>query len=112
LFLIKQRWENRNAGRCYKRHPLKLYLTDQAGNEVFSEVDTPFDQRSWIRGQIYERTSIFELTNDIPEGLYDLRIAMVDKSGNPAINLGIAGKDDRKRYILGKVRIDKNVKRG
>ncbi|HUU27557.1 MAG TPA: DUF4832 domain-containing protein [archaeon] len=112
LFLLKQSWENRNVGRCYKRHPLKLYLTDNAGSEAYSEADTSFDQTRWIRGQTYELTSVFHLPRDLQEGIYDVRIAMTDRIGNPALSLGISGGDGLKRYRLGTVRIDKTVKRG
>ena len=111
LLLLKQRWENRNAGRCYKRHPLKLYLTDKSGGEAFSEEDISFDQTHWIRGQSYERTSVFHLPEKLPEGTYDLRIAMVDDTGNPALRLGIEGGDERKRYSLGTISIARDAGR-
>ena len=103
LFLLHQKWANRNVARCYKRHPLKLYLTDAAGNTVYEEADRTFDQTSWIRGQSYDWLSIFHLPAGLPEGTYDVRIALVDLEGNPKISLGIAGGDLQKRYRLGTV---------
>jgi hypothetical protein len=112
LFVIKQGWENRNVGRCYRRHPLKLYLTDKTGNEVFSEVDYTFDQTQWVQGRTYELYSVYHLPADLDEGVYDVRLAMTDEMGNPALLLGIEGEDDRRRYVLGKLRIDKNASYG
>jgi hypothetical protein len=117
LLLLKQRWANRNVGRCYKRHPLGLFLLDQAGREVYSEMDKSFDQTSWVRGQSYELTSIFHLPAGLPEGVYDLRIAMTDWEGNPALRLAITGDDAngyarRKCYRLGQVRVASDADRG
>ncbi len=105
LFLLRQTWVNRNVGRLYVRHPLKLYLTDAQGNEKFSEADRGFDETSWVQGETYSVTSVFHLPKDLAPGLYDLRIAVVDLSGRPRINLGIQGGDSQGRYNLGPVRI-------
>ena len=51
LLVLKQDWVNRNVGRLYVQHPLKLYLTDTQGNEKFSEVDTGFDETVGYRGK-------------------------------------------------------------
>ena len=45
LMVVRQTWVNRNLGRLYLQHPLKLYLTDPLGTEKFSEVDSSFDER-------------------------------------------------------------------
>jgi hypothetical protein len=105
LLLLRQRWANRNVGRCYRRYPLKLYLTDPAGKEVYSEVDRTFDQTAWVRGQSYELTSVFHLPAGLEEGLYEVRIALVDWEGTPALRLSIAGGDEQKRYRLGVLRL-------
>ena len=71
-----------------------------------------FDQTSWVRGQSYELTSIFHLPADLPEGVYDLRIAMTDWEGNPAPRLAIAGDRGHKRYRLGRVRVSEDADHG
>ncbi len=108
LFLIKQNWVNRNCGRLYVRRPLKLYLTDREGNEKFSEVDRGFDQTDWIAGETYPVISVFHLRKDLAPGTYDVRIAMVDETGNSRIKLAIAGSDAQRRYRLGTLRISAN----
>jgi len=105
LFVVRQTWVNRNVGRLYLRHPLKVYLTDSEGNEKFSQEDRGFDQTGWVQGETYPVISVFYLPKDLPPGFYDVRIAMVDQGGKPRINLAIEGADSQKRYRLGKVRI-------
>ncbi len=105
LFLMRGTWVNRNVGRLYQRLPLKVYLTDSRGNEKFSEVDSGFDETRWVRGETYPVISIFHLPKDLPPGEYDVRIALVDETGKPQINLAIQGLDAEKRYRLGTVRI-------
>ncbi len=105
LFVVRSSWVNRNAGRLYVRHPLKLCLTDEQGNEKFSEEDRGFDQTSWVEGEKYPVLSVFHLRKDLPPGVYDVRIAMADSSGRPRIRLAIDGEDNQKRYRLGSVRI-------
>jgi hypothetical protein len=105
LLLVRQTWLNRNVGRLYVQHPIKLYLTDPQGTEKFSEVDTSFDERSWVRGRDYSLISVFHLKKDLPPGLYDVRIALVDAEGKPQIRLGIEGADRELRYRVGEIRI-------
>ncbi len=105
LFLMRETWVNRNVGRLYERHPLKVYLTDASGAEKFSEVDRSFDETHWVRGETYPVTSIFHLPATLPPGEYQVRVGLVDKTGKPQINLAIAGEDPEKRYLLGSIRI-------
>ncbi len=99
---LRQSWENRALGRCYRRFPLAVYLT-QGNDTIWSDTDDQFDQRSFVAGETYDVTSLFSLPATLPPGRYDLRIAMVGADGQPAINLGIAGRDDVGRYLLGTV---------
>ncbi len=104
-FLLRQTWVNRNVGRLYVRHPLKLYLTDAEGNEKFSVIDSGFDQTQWVAGETYPVISVFYVPKDLAPGIYDVRIAMADGAGNSRINLAIEGADTKRRYKLGTVRI-------
>ena len=105
LFVLRQTWVNRNAGRLYRAHPLKLYLTGEDGKEVFSEAIPGFDETHWVRGESYPVMSVFHLAKTIPPGAYDVRLALVDAAGKPAIRLGIRGEDAQWRYKVGSVRI-------
>jgi hypothetical protein len=105
LLVVHQSWLNRNAGRLYIAHPLKLYLTGSDGKEVFSEADKGFGESTWVAGSTYPVMSVFHLPQTIPPGEYDIRIALVDASGKPRIRLGIAGEDEDHRYRLGVIQI-------
>jgi len=105
LFVLDQQWVNRNVGRLYKRYPLKLYLTDAAGQEKFTELDHAFLETDWVQGETYPVTSVFQSRRELPPGTYDVRIALVDDSGRPRIKLAIAGSDAEGRYKLGTVRV-------
>jgi hypothetical protein len=105
LLLINQTWLNRNVGRLYVIQPLKVYLTDSQGNEQYSQIDYDFDETPWVKGESYTRSSVINLPDSLAPGEYDVRIAVVDRSGKPRIRLAIEGEDAEKRYKLGRVRI-------
>lgn len=105
LLLIDQKWVNRSVGRLYVAHPLKLYLTDNQGNEKFSDLDTTFNEATWVQGETYTLTSVFHPPKKLASGVYDMRIALVDPAGNPRIKLAIDGRDSLGRYRLGTIRI-------
>ncbi len=106
LLVVRHSWVNRNVGRLYVRHLLKLYLTDARGNTKFSEADPGFDPTSWVCGQTYSGISVFHLPKNLTPGTYDVRIALVDLlRGEPSIQLGILGQDSMGRYKLGEIRI-------
>jgi hypothetical protein len=105
LMVFRQTWVNRNVGRLYVRHPLKLYLTDQEGNEKFSESDSSFNPIQWVQGETYSLNSVFHLPKTLLPGTYDVRIALVDNGGKARINLAVEGKDALNRYRVGNIRI-------
>ncbi|MCK5270847.1 MAG: DUF4832 domain-containing protein, partial [Sedimentisphaerales bacterium] len=105
-FVLNQTWLNRNVGRAYRVYPLKVYFIDPAtGKEIWSAIDKNFDQTPWIKGQSYNVVSEFSIPAGLPSGTYDLRIAMVDGTGTPAISFGIVGGDAQKRYRIGNVTV-------
>jgi hypothetical protein len=103
--LIDQEWTNRNVGRLYVHHPLKVCLLDTQGQERFSGLDWDMDVTSLVKDEIQARTSVMQLPEDLAPGEYELRIAVADKTGKPCIRLGIEGGDTQLRYKLGTVRV-------
>jgi hypothetical protein len=93
------------VGRLYERHPLKLYLTDEQGNEKFSEITGSFDETDWVAGETYPVTSVFHLTKELAPGTYDVRIALAGPDGKPRIRLPLSGGDSQKRYKVGQVQV-------
>jgi len=105
-FTLHQTWSNQAVGRSYKRYPLKVYLFDKENREVWSSVDTQFNQTGFVKGEVYDWQSKFTIGADLPEGSYDVRIAMVDEATEEAaIALGIDGNDGHKRYSLGRLEV-------
>ena len=105
LLLLRQHWANRNMGRCYRRFPLRLFLTDTAGNVKFQQSCAIFDPTRWVKGTDYPVTGIFALPKDLVPGIYSVRIGLIDESGKPRIRLGIEGIDSQLRYKLGTIKI-------
>lgn len=105
FLVLDQTWVNRNVGRLYVRHPMKIYLTDQDGKEKYSALDVDIDESLWVRGETYTHLSPVPLPENLPPGDYDLRVALVGRDGKPRIALAIQGVDAEKRYRLGTIRV-------
>jgi hypothetical protein len=109
-FVLKQSWVNRAVGKCFNKYPLKIYLTDSNGNEVWSATDDKFDQRSFVKDNVYDVDSGFVLPSTVSAGTYSLRVAMVDSNGQSKIKIAISNEDSQGRYILGNVNVANNPK--
>ena len=105
MLVFRQSWINRNAGWCMKQFPLKIYLTDKEGNEKFCGIDNSFDISKLYRGDCYSKSTMVAISDKLPAGEYDLRMALVDHKGNPAVKLAIDGRDKKGRYKLGTIKI-------
>lgn len=109
VFALRQVWENRAMGRCYRRFPLAVYLM-RGDDIVWRGVDESFDQRAFVAGEQYHVVSEFTLPDELAEGAYALRIAMLDGTGAPALRLAIQGEDNALRYRLGKLEVSAEAK--
>jgi hypothetical protein len=105
LFVLRQKWVNRNVGRLYVKHPIKIYFVDSENKVKFSEDDSSFDETSWVQGETHSLLSVFHLPKDLAPGTYQVRLALVDEKGIPRIALPIQGDDGSKRYNVGEVTI-------
>jgi len=112
LLSIRSKWVNRNAGRLYQRYPLRIYLTDAAGLEKWSGNDPSFSQTDWVKGQEYFVDTLVTTEAKLEPGTYDVRIALVDGTGKPAVRLAIEGEDVQLRYKVGTIRILPARKKG
>lgn len=106
--IVRQLWKNQGVSKLYRKYPLRFYLTDSAGQEVWSYIDNDFDPTDWKRGSVYEYHSILPIKGNISFGTYDLKVALVDEVGNPIIYLGQEGRDKSGRYMLGKIKLEKD----
>jgi len=108
IFELHHTWENRAVGRLFQKYPLKVYFFD-GEDLVFSSTDESFDVTNVTSGNTYEYISEFLLSEDVPEGTYEVYIALVDGEGEPAIELGIEGNDGNNRYSIGVVQVENSV---
>ncbi|MBC8034004.1 MAG: DUF4832 domain-containing protein [Chitinophagaceae bacterium] len=103
--ILRQLWKNQGVSRLYVKHALRVFLIDNKGKEAWSAIDPSFDPTGWSRGSVYEEYSQFSGTKNIPSGTYQLKIALTDPMGQPAIALGMEGGDRQLRYYLGEIKI-------
>lgn len=102
--ILRQLWKNQGVSKLYVKHPLRVYLINSIGEDVWSAVDNNFDSTNWCRGNVYEVFSSFTVWN-VPSGSYELRIALINHQGEPTILLGMDGDDGEKRYSIGKLEV-------
>jgi hypothetical protein len=106
LLMVQSRWVNRNTGRLYAHHPLRVYLTDAEGTEKLSAPDRAFTPVDWASGKEYPVTTLIRVSEKLQPANYEVRIAITDPdSGKPAVRLAIEGEDSLMRYRLGTIRI-------
>ena len=106
LLMIQSRWVNRNTGRLYVHHPLRIYLTDVEGQEKLSAPDRAFTPVDWVSGKEYPVTTLLRVSEKLEPGIYEVRIAITDPySGKPAVRLAVEGEDSQMRCRLGTIRI-------
>jgi len=93
-------WENKGVAPCYRPYPVALRMTNGARTETFI-LDA--DIREWLPGDIVLDGAVY-LPYDLPEGSYDLDIAIIDTyTREPRIKLAIEGRTPDGWYRLGEV---------
>lgn len=105
LLVMHSTWVNRNSGHLYVRYPLRVYFMNAEGQERFSAPDRSFTETGWVNGEEYPVTTLLKTSDKLEPGTYDVRIALADASGKPAIRLPIEGEDSDLRYSLGKIQV-------
>lgn len=99
---IEHTWKNVGVGRLPFACPLAFYLAGADGKVVQVQRDDSIDQTHWYQDGPHALQHTFAVPKYLPPGSYTLLVALVDRaSGKPAIALGIAGDDGRRRYALG-----------
>lgn len=95
------------AGKLYRKHYFRAYLA-QGAAELALDTSDSLPAHTWPLGPATDLqvSAAFIVPASTPVGSYELRLAVVDQSGNPAMNLAISGKDisdpdDYGKYVLG-----------
>lgn len=96
-FTLSQVWAQKGCATVYDKYSLKAYLLSDTGEEYVLGTDEAFDARGWVKkeGTEYKKYSVSSQFSvpQIDPGWYKLMIALVDDTGEPAVNLAVAGKD-------------------
>lgn len=103
--IIRQIWKNQGVAKLYVKYPLRIYLTDRNGKDIWTAIDNDFDPTDWKRGDMYEVHSSFKLSENFPPGRYDIKVALVDPEGRPAIALGMEGDRGDRKYSIGQLNV-------
>ena len=95
-------WLNDGVSPVYYPYTLALQFSSGQGR---AEIYTPADIRQWLPGD-----SLFESTLYVPESLtpgkYRLRVGLLDpRTGRPAIQLAIAGRQPDGWYDVGEIEV-------
>lgn len=94
-FTLRQAWYQRAVAKLYAPYQLETYLATSTGRIPLSADPTSFDAHLWAHGPSgpHAVTSTFTVPQSVAPGTYMLQFAIVDASGNPAMNLAIDDKD-------------------
>ncbi len=110
--VLEQKWEQIGTASIYIKYPLRAYLVNNS-RDIALSIDNSFDATSWLNdGNLHDLKSVFKVPDCVPKGNYELRIALVDKkTGHPAVNLAIEGKDNADPNRYGRYRLARiNIK--
>ncbi len=115
--LLEQVWYQKGVGGLRDRMYLGAWLV-QGDERIALGVDENFDPSSWPAAEPYwepsagpyDASSRFTVPEEASAGVYTLEIAVVDGSGDPAVNLAIENKHSEDaftwgRYALGEVEV-------
>jgi hypothetical protein len=95
-------WENKGVAPVYKDYKFALRLRNSNMTQVLV---TDANLFTWLPGDIVYDDQVF-LPHDIPEGVYELEIAIVSPhTFEPAVKLAIGGINDEGWYLMGSIKV-------
>ncbi len=105
--LITTWWENKGVAPIYKDYTFAIRLKNKQRTEV---ITTSAKIKNWLPGDIVFDEKLY-LPKDMPEGDYQLEIAIVDPVAHlPRVKLAIEGVTNDGWYKMGTIKCDKNAK--
>ena len=97
-------WENKGVAPIYKQYKFAFRLKNSDRTEILV---TDADILTWLPGDVIYDDTVF-LPPDMPEGTYDLDLALVcPVSHQPKVKLAIGGVKDDGWYSMGKISVKK-----
>jgi len=102
MMAIHMWWLNVGVAPAYTNYALAVQLRSSSNSAV---INVPVDVRKWLPGDAVFDGSLF-VPDTLPEGTYDLRVAMLDpRTNKPAVRFAIAGRDSDGWYSQGQIRV-------
>ncbi|MFC0213472.1 DUF4832 domain-containing protein [Paenibacillus chartarius] len=101
---VSLKMRNDGVASFYYDWPLEVALVSGQGETVASERVTGLAQ-TWLPGETASHV-VVRLPSRLPEGLYSLRLALVDPdTGRPGVEFAMEGKQADGRYELGSLQV-------
>jgi hypothetical protein len=95
-------WLNSGVAPVYGQYDLAMELRSSRSSAI---IRIPVDVRKWLPGDAVFDDTVY-VPQDLDEGTYDLRIAMLDpRTGKPAIRFAIEGRLDDGWYAMGSLMV-------
>lgn len=103
--VLRSQWENIGVAPVYHDWPI-AYRLRSAEDQVFARWTSVAPLRRWLPGMQHEVEDLVTLSEDIPEGLYALDVAILDQDGQvPFVDLAIEGKRHDRWYSISTIMI-------
>jgi hypothetical protein len=95
-------WENKGVAPAYHQWPLAIRLKNAQHSEILL---TDTDIRGWLPGDVIYDSAVF-LPVSVPEGQYDLEIAIVEpRTRQPHVRLAIEARKPDGWYRMGTITV-------
>ncbi len=103
--ILEHQWTNAGVAPCYESLALEFTLHDQQDKVVASQLYFPeVSTTQWNPGSVTDHQTVMRIPPGMPAGTYRLKVAMrLPEKPTVNIQLGIAGRDDDGRYLLGEI---------
>ena len=104
LMFFEMDWENEGVAPCYLNYPPSFQLRNTETGAAW-ELHPGLDATTWLPGPNLIQSSI-AIPTDIPDGLYELGVALLDPfTGKPRILLANEGLDEDGWYRFSEIKI-------
>lgn len=102
---MRAQWENIGVAPIYHEWPLAYRVRNAAGRVVVQHRSAAA-VRTWLPKAVQTSDDQLRLPDDLPPGMYDLDVAILDQSGRaPYVQLAIAGRRDDGWYRVSTVTV-------
>lgn len=102
---LRSQWENIGVAPVYHDWPI-AYRLRSADDQVLARWTSAAPLRQWLPGVRHEVEDLVTLSEDMPDGLYALDVAILDQDGQvPFVDLAIEGKRHDRWYPISTIMV-------